>query len=185
MISPVKEVSYGAGVSSRLAAAESSAEATFAELRDRVSSIAKEIAAIAEKRTRSTRDAAMETTEAGALELRKTIRRQPALAMAVAVGAGAIFALAIVPRFNHKPITSRRWDGWMPPVTRADLYEVADNIQRSVSRAAHAMPAVTPTFERLIDAITRTDPSASMSSVVEKASSWFQKLQARAAEKAK
>jgi hypothetical protein len=176
MVSSVKDVSQSAGPSSRLAAAEGSVEATLADLRDSVTSIAKEIAAIAEKRTRGARDAA----EAGASELRKTIRRQPALAMAVAVGAGAIFAFAVVPRFSHKPITSRRWKDWMPPVTRADLYDMADNIQRSVSRAAHSIPAVTPAFERLVDAITRTDPTASMSSVLEKASSWFQKLQARA-----
>ncbi len=179
MVSPMKEVSQSTSAPSRLAAVGGSAEATLAELRASVASLAKDIAVITEKRTRGARDAAW----AGASEVRKAIRRQPAVAVGVAVGAGAIIALALTPRSSRKP--SSGWDRWTPPVTRADLYEVADNIQRSVSRAAHAMPAVTPTFERLIDAILRTDPSASMSSVAEKASSWFQKLQARAAEKTK
>lgn len=182
MVSPVKEVAPNARASSRLAAAQSSAEATLAELRDSVTSIAKDVASIAEKRARAARGAVSDTAEAGASELRKTIRRQPVVAMAVAVGAGAIIALVLTPRSSRR---TSRWEGWMPPVTRADLYDVADNIQRSLSRGAQSMPAVTPTFERLIEAITRADPSASMNSIVEKASSWFQKLQSRATEKTK
>lgn len=184
MVSPVKEVASNAGASSRAAAAESSADATLAELRDSVASLAKDIAAIAEKRTRGARDAATGAAEASAAELRKTIRRQPIVAMAVAVGAGAIIALALTPRSSRRASTSR-WVGWVPPVTRADLYDLADNIQRSVSRGALSMPSMTPAFERLVDAILRTDPSGSMNSVVEKASSWFQKLRSRAAEKTK
>lgn len=179
MVSPVKEVASNAGASSRLAAAESSADATLAELRDSVASLAKDIAAIAEARTRGVRDAAMGTAEAGASELRKTIRRQPVVAVAVALGAGAILALALTPRSGRRPRTSR-WE-----VTRADLYDMADTIQRSVSRGAQSIPSLTPAFERLVDAITRGDASASVSSVVEKASSWFQKLRSRAAEKTK
>jgi len=185
MVSPVKGAAPNAVASSRLAAAESGAEATLAELRESVTSIAKDIASIAEKRTRAARETAFETAEAGASELRKSIRRQPAVAMAVAVGAGAILALAIVPRSSSPTRRTSRWEGWMPPVTRADLYDMADNIQRSLSGGAQSIPSMTPTFERLVEAITRTDPSASVNSVVEKASSWFQKLQARAKDKAK
>lgn len=177
MVSPVKEVAPNARASSRLAAAQSSAEATLAELRDSVTSIAKDVASIAEKRTRAARGAVSDTAEAGASELRRSIRRQPVVAMAVAVGAGAIIALVLTPRSSRRPRASR-WEG-----TRADLYDVADTIQRSLSRGAQSMPAVIPTFERLIEAITRADPSASMNSVVEKASSWFQKLQDKAKQK--
>ncbi len=73
----------------------------------------------------------------------------------------------------------------MPPVTRTDLYDLVDNIQRSVSRGAQAMPSMTPAFERFVEAITKADPSASMNSVVEKAGSWLQKLRTSVAEKTK
>jgi hypothetical protein len=149
-------------------------DSTFAELRDRVAQIAQEVAAVAAKPTRVTR----EYSEAGTAALRRTIRRQPVVSMAVAVGVGALFALAFVPRFTRP--TNLRWSSWIPsmPVTRADLYDMADSIQHSLSRAAYAVPtAVTPAFERLLDAFTRTDPSAALGSILEKASGWLTKTQ--------
>jgi hypothetical protein len=177
MVSPVKEFSSAAR------SAQETAETTLAEMRDSVAALAKEVADIAERRTRAARQTAVDTAEAGASELRRTIRRQPVVAMAVAAAAGAVLALAVVPRFSRSVSTSR-WDSWTPNITRSDLYDFADNIQRSVSRAAQSASApITPAFERLVEAITRTDPSASMNTIVEKASSWFQKAQDKAKQK--
>src|SRR5690242_8340729 len=95
MVSPMKEVSSAAR------AVQDTAETTIAELRDSVSALAKEVATIAERRTRAARETAVETAEAGAAELRRTIRRQPAISMAVAAAAGAVLALLVVPRFGR------------------------------------------------------------------------------------
>ena len=46
-----------------------------------------------------------DTAEAGASELRRTIRRQPVVAMAVAAAAGAVLALLVVPRFGSRVCT--------------------------------------------------------------------------------
>jgi ElaB/YqjD/DUF883 family membrane-anchored ribosome-binding protein len=179
MVSPLKDLSE----SSR-SSAGSEDETMLAELRANVNALTKEVADIVEKRTR----AACETAEAGAVEVRRAIRRQPVVSMAIATAAGVLIALAFVPRFS-RPTARSRWDSFIPsmptmPVTRADLYDLANNIQSSVARAAHGVPSsVAPTFERLVDAITRTDPTASVGSIIEKASSWFQKAQGKAKEK--
>jgi ElaB/YqjD/DUF883 family membrane-anchored ribosome-binding protein len=180
MVSPMKDVSSVAR------SVQDTAETTIAELRDSVSALAKEVATIAERRTRAARETAVETAEVGAAELRRTIRRQPAVSMAVAAAAGAALALLIVPRFGRAAPTSR-WDRWAPTwtpnVTRADLYDLADNIQRSVSRAAHSAAApVTPAFERMVDALSRAD-SSSFNSILERAGTWFQKAQDKAKQK--
>jgi ElaB/YqjD/DUF883 family membrane-anchored ribosome-binding protein len=169
-------------VSSAARSVQDTAETTIAELRDSVSALAKEVATIAERRTRAAREAAYETAEAGTKELRRTIRRQPAVSMAVAAAAGAVLALLIVPRFGRSQPVSR-WDRYAPNVTRADLYDLADNIQRSVSRAAHsAVAPVTPAFERMVDALSRADTST-FNSILDRAGSWFQKAQDKAKEK--
>ncbi len=176
MVSPLKEFTPAAR------SAQETAESTLAELRDSVAALAKEVASIAEKRTRAAREGAVDAAEAGAAEVRRSIRRQPVVAMAVAAAAGAVLALAIMPRFS-RATPATRWDRWTPNVTRADLYDMADNIQRSVSRAASSAAApITPAFERFVDALSRTDTS-SMNSIIEKASGWFQKAQDKAKEK--
>jgi len=175
MVSPLKEV----GSATR--ATQDAAESTLTELRDHVAAIAKEVADIAERRTRAAREGATDAAEAGAAQLRKQIRRQPVVAIAVAAAAGAIVALAVVPRFRSQPAS--RWDSWTPNVTRQDLYDFADNIQRSVTRAASAAAApVTPAFERMVDALSRTDTSA-LSSFADKLGGWFSKAQDKAKEK--
>jgi hypothetical protein len=177
MVSPAKEISSAAR------SAQDTAETTLAEMREAVASLAKEVATIAERRTRAAREAALEGAEAGAQEARRAIRRQPVVAMAVAAAAGAVIALAVVPRFGRAQPASR-WDRWTPNVTRADLHDLADNIQRSVSRAASSAAApITPSFERFVDALTRADAAGSMGSIIEKASGWFQKAQDKAKQK--
>ena len=178
MVSPMKEVSSAAR------SAQDYAESTIAELRDTVTSLAKEVADVAELRTRAARHAVADSAEAGTSELRRTIRRQPVVAMTVAAAAGAVLALLVVPRFGSRAAPASRWDSWTPNVTRADLHDFADNISRSVSRAAHSGTAsITPAFERLVDALGRVDAGSSMSSLVDKASGWFQKAQDKAKEK--
>lgn len=172
-------------IGSTARSAAKAGEDTLAELRDSVTAIAREVAEIAEKRARVVRDTVVDGAETGAVEVRRAIRRQPAVAMGVAVAAGAALALLVVPRFS-RPAAASRWDRlerWTPNVTRADLYDLADNIQRSVTRAASAAAApVTPAFERMVDALSRTDSSA-VSSLLEKAGGWFGKAQEKAKEK--
>ncbi len=185
MISPVKEVTSAAQT------AKDTAESTIAEMRDTVTALAKEVATLAERRTRAVREGAVDAAETGTKELRRAIRRQPAVSMGVAIAAGAVLALLVVPRFGRAAPQSRwdRWapnvSSWTPNVTRADLYDLADNIQRSVGRAASAAAApVTPAFERMVDALSRAD-SSSMSTIVDKLGGWFQKAQDAAKDKLK
>ena len=149
-------------------------ETTLAELRKSVTEIANEISKIAEKRGAEVKDAA----QAGTSEVRRAIRRQPVISMGVAAAVGAVLAFALVPRWGRTTKASR-WEGWTPHVTRADLYDVADTIQRSVSRAAHSVP-MTSSFERLVDAFSKIEAKGTINDVVEKAGSWFQKAKSSA-----
>jgi hypothetical protein len=151
--------------------AKGSSDSTLADLRKSVTAISEELATIAERRTRAIREGA----EAGSAELRKTIRRQPVLAMGVAAVAGALLALAVVPRFGSRSAPRSRWEAWMPnmpQVTRADLHDMAENIQRQVSRAASSVP-FSSSVERLVDALSKVEPTSSMNSAVEKIGSWL------------
>lgn len=171
MVSPVKEVPRHS---------QEGDDSTLAELRERVAALAKEVAEIAERRAKVAGEAVVDTAEAGVDELRRGIRRQPVVAMAVAAAAGALLALAVVPRSRPR---ASRWDAWMPNVTRADLYDLADNIHRSVSRAASAAAApVTPAFERMVGALSQADTSA-VNSLIDRMGGWFQKAQDKAKEK--
>jgi hypothetical protein len=154
-------------------------ESTFAELRQSVDEIAKVLSVVAERRTRAAKEAAL----AGTSAVRGSIRRQPVLAMGIAAVAGAVLAVTVVPRFGRRR-RSEGWAAWAPsiPVTRAELHDVADGIRRSVAQATSAVP-LTSSFERLVEALTKAEPSASLNSAIEKAGTWFQKLQARASQK--
>ncbi len=147
-------------------------ETTLAELRKSVIEIANEVSKIAEKRGAAVMDAA----QAGTSEVRRTIRRQPVISMGVAAAAGAVLAIALGPAVGPHTKASR-WEAWTPHVTRADLYDVADTIQRSVSRAAHSAPMAS-SLERLVDAFSKIEAKGTINDVVEKAGSWFQKAKA-------
>lgn len=173
MASPMKEVSTSQP-------SQDASSANLAELRETLANLAKDIASIAERRAKAAGETVANAAETGASELRQGIRRQPVLAMGVAVAAGALLALVVVPRSRPR---ASRWDAWTPNVSRSDLYDFADNIQRSVARAASAAAApVTPTFERMVDALSRADTS-SMNTIIEKMGGWFQKAQDKAKEK--
>jgi hypothetical protein len=167
MVSPVQEARKD-GLSSI-----SSDHGMLDELRSSVALIADDLKKVVEARGH----AAKEQAQDGVKALRKGIRRQPALAMAIATAAGAILAVIAVPRFGRRASVSR-WDAWMPSmpaVTRADLYDFAHHIQNSALRAANSVP-LTSSLERLVDAVSKVEPGASLSSAIEKASGWIQKL---------
>jgi hypothetical protein len=170
MVSPVQEERKDTPSSS------SSDHWTLDELRSSVASIADDLKQMVEARGRATKEQAQDGVKA----LRKGIRRQPAVAMAIAIAGGAILALIAVPRFGRHAVASR-WNAWapsvppMPSVTRADLYDFAHNMQKSALRAAHSVP-LTSSLERLVDAVSKAEPSASLTSAIEKASVWIQKL---------
>jgi ElaB/YqjD/DUF883 family membrane-anchored ribosome-binding protein len=153
---------------------------TLDELRSSVASIADDLKKVVETRGQAAKDQA----QLGVKALRKGIRRQPGMAMAIATAAGAILALIAVPRFGRRAPASR-WDAWvpsmpsLPSITRADLYDFAQNMQNSALRAANSVP-LTSSLERLVDAVSKAEPGASLTSAIEKASDWIQKLRAGA-----
>jgi ElaB/YqjD/DUF883 family membrane-anchored ribosome-binding protein len=169
MVSPVQEARKDAPSSS-------SDDWTLDELRNSVAAIADDLKKVVEARGH----AAKEQAQAGVKTLRNGIRRQPAMAVAVATAAGAILAVIAVPRFGRRSPVSR-WDAWtpsitsMPAVTRADLYDFAHNMQNSALRAANSVP-LTSSLERLVDAVSKVEPGASLASAIEKASGWIQKM---------
>jgi len=168
MVSPVQEV--------RKDAHSASEEWTLDHLRESVSDIAKDLKKVVDARAEAARDNAQE----GVKSLRKSIRKQPAAAMAIAAGAGAVLAVLLVPRFGRRSVS--RWHGWvpnMPSVTRADLYDLADSMQRSAMRAANSVP-LTSSLERLMDAVAKVEPNASLTSAIEKAGTWWQKMRSAA-----
>jgi hypothetical protein len=154
---------------------QSDEQTMLADLRKSVNAIASDLSEIAEKRGRAVK----ETAEAGTSMLRQSIRRQPAVAMGVATLAGALVVLLVVPRFGRSQAASRwsatNWNDWTSPVTRADLQDFADRMQRSVTRAASAVP-VAPALERLVEALSKVEAKDTFNSVLDKAGSWFQRL---------
>jgi ElaB/YqjD/DUF883 family membrane-anchored ribosome-binding protein len=164
MVSPVQEARKDTASSS------SSDPSTLDELRSSVASIADDLKKVVEARGQTAKEQAQDGVKA----LRKGIRRQPAMAIAIATAAGAILALIAVPRFGRRAPASRG-EAWMPAVTRADLYDFAHNMQNSALRAANSVP-LTLSLERLVDALAKAEPSASLTSAIEKAGTWIQKL---------
>ena len=69
----------------------------------------------------------------------------------------------------------------MPSISRADLYEFADAIQRKTVQAANSAP-FTSSLERLADAISKVEPSA-LSSAFGKISDLIQKARTRVKDK--
>jgi ElaB/YqjD/DUF883 family membrane-anchored ribosome-binding protein len=166
MVSPVQEARKDIPSSS-------SDDWTLEELRNSVASIADDLKKIIEAHGQAAREQAQDGVKA----LRKGIRQQPALAMAIATAAGAILAVIAVPRLGRR-VPASRWDAWvpsMPSVTRADLYDFAHNMQNSALRAANSVP-LTSSLERLVDAISKVEPGASLASALEKTGGWIQKM---------
>lgn len=149
------------------------------ELRKTIDGLAKDIAGVAERQARN----ATEAVEAGASTVRRNIRRQPAMAMGVAAVAGAALAIAIVPRRSSRRSSANSWSDWSP-VTRADLHDFADGMQRSMTRAMRSVNSVpiTSSLERVADALTKAEHNAGVSSALEKVGGWFSRMQSNAAD---
>jgi ElaB/YqjD/DUF883 family membrane-anchored ribosome-binding protein len=149
----------------------------IAELRRTVQDLAEQLASVAERRGRAFKEGAEDGVEA----VRSSIRRQPAVAVGVAVLAGALLAVLVVPRGSHRRAASRRenWmpSNWAPSISRADLYDVADNIKRSVSRATGNVPS---SIERLVDSVTHMESPQAMNDMLQKIGAWFQKAKSSA-----
>jgi hypothetical protein len=151
------------------ALAEGAEASALAELRRSVSAIGDELSAVIETRSRALKKGA----EAGANSLRRSIRRQPALAMGVATLAGAVLAVVVMPRRDSTRRASR-WTDWSP-ITRADLHDVADRVQRSLARATNAAP-LTSTLEGLIEAMGRVESKETLNKMLQKTGSWLQQM---------
>lgn len=147
-------------------------EGTFEDLRKSIASIAGDLRQVAEARGR----AAKEQTQNGLHALRQAVRRHPVMALAIALLAGSALALIAVPNYRDRRPT--RWPAWMPPVpsiSRADLHELADTIQRNAIRTVNSVP-LTSLLERLAHAITQFEPGESLISAVGKAGAWIDKI---------
>lgn len=164
MVDPVREVRNAAP-------SAPSADWMLDELRHSITSIADDLKHVAEARTRAAKEQAQDSAAA----LRRGIRQEPFLAMAIAAAAGAALAVAAMPRSRR---SFSRWDAWrpsMPPVTRADLYDLADSVQRSATRAANSVP-LSSSLERLLEALSKAEPGAPLTAIVEKAGGLIQRL---------
>jgi hypothetical protein len=141
----------------------------LAELRKTVSAIGDELSTVIETRSRALKKGA----EAGANSLRRSIRRQPAAAMGVATLAGAVLAVVVMPRRDPTRRASR-WTEWSP-ITRADLHDVGDRVQRSLARATNAAP-LTSSLERLIEAMGRVESKETFNKMLQKTGTWLQQM---------
>ena len=106
--------------------------------------------------------------------------------MAVAAAAGAVLALVLMPRFSRPVNTGSRWDSWTPNITRAGSLMISPTtfalrFARGPLRHRVDHPGLRAPGRR---AMTRIDHWRSQwSSLVDKASGWFQKAQDKAKEK--
>src|SRR5690349_20942743 len=101
---------------------QSQGNGAFVELRDSIASIAGDLKNVVEARGRAAKEHAGEGVES----LRSAIRRQPALAMGLALLAGAALAIIAVPSFGRQ--RPARWAGWVPSISRADLHDIAEQV---------------------------------------------------------
>lgn len=166
-----------------VAAAQTSSsndEKVLEELRETVVGLAKDVAAVAETRAKQ----GVQAVETGTSMLRQEIRRQPALSMGAAAATGALLAVLLVPKSRDRKTSRSSWSDWSP-VTRSDLEDVADNLQRSMKRATRTVSSVplSSSLERLTDALTRAERETGFSSALEKAGSWLHKMQQSASQK--
>lgn len=146
---------------------------TLGELRAQVESIAAEFAEIAKKRAEDISDQA----GAGISELKTRIKRNPTLSMGIAAGAGALIGFALVPR------RAQRRSGWTQwtPVSRADLYEMADDLQHSIRRAASASAVpITNSLERVVNAVSSVDPKTTIAPAIDTARKWLSDIRSSA-----
>ena len=144
--------------------------ARLAEVRSDLAALVAEVKRVAEARASQVKDAAIDGAEASVDFARDTIRSHPIPAIAIAAVVGAAIAVALTPAVQ-KP-RSRLAD-WAPDITRTNLGEMAQGIQRSASSTGSSLLSA---FERVVNSVSTIDPKSSLTPTLEKAAAWLNSL---------
>ena len=145
--------------------------AKLAEVRADLAALVDAVKKLAEARASQVKHAAIEGAEVGVDYARDTIRSHPIPAIAVAAVVGAAMAVALIPAARRPP-TARLGD-WAPDITRANLGEMAQGLQRSAASTGSSLLSV---FERVVDSVSSIDPKSSLTPTIEKATAWLSSL---------
>jgi ElaB/YqjD/DUF883 family membrane-anchored ribosome-binding protein len=150
--------------------------AEYADLRRELAMIASDVGAIIETRAAQAKQLATDAAEASLESTRETIREYPVSSIAVATVLGAVIAIALTspPR---RPSLAARIGHYVPEVTRADLNDMARQLQRSASHAVHGS-SLSSAFERVVDSVSSIDPKSSLTPALEKAGAWLSSMRA-------
>ena len=146
--------------------------ARLAEVRADLAALVAEVKRVAEARASQVKDAAIDSAEAGVDYARDTIRSHPIPAIAIAAVVGAAIAVALTPAVQKPRL---RMVDWAPDITRANLGEMAQGIQRSASSTGSSLLSA---FERVVDSVSTIDPKSSLTPTLEKAGAWLSSLRA-------
>jgi hypothetical protein len=147
--------------------------AEYAELRRELSMIASNVGIIIETRAAEAKRMASDAAEAGLDSTRATIREYPVASIAVATILGAAIAISLSP--PRRPSFAARMGNYMPEVSRADLNDMASQLQRSASHAVRGS-SLSSAFERVVDSVSSIDPKSSLTPALEKAGAWLSSL---------
>jgi len=148
--------------------------AQIAELRKDLASLVAEVAQVVEARAMQAKDATVEAVDTGLGATRECIRSYPVASIATATVIGAALATLLVPSRPQRSGVARL-RAWAPDITRADLREMAGELQRTASRNLNGS-SLLPTFERVVDSVSSIDPKTTLTPALEKAGSWLSSL---------
>lgn len=155
--------------------ASASSTPSLEDLRKDVTALVETVRTVAERRAR----AVQEHADAGLMALRREVRRHPTAAVGLAALGGALLAIALVPRFEAKRTPRSAF-----AATRADVYDLADEIQSSIRRAVQATGApLTASLNKVVDAVTSVDAKSSLTPLLERAMSWIERSRSAVAAK--
>jgi ElaB/YqjD/DUF883 family membrane-anchored ribosome-binding protein len=146
----------------------------LAELRRELSMIASNVSIIIETRAAKAKQLATDAAQASVDTTRDTIRDYPVTSIAIATILGAAIAVALTPAPRRTSFASR-FGNMMPEVTRADLNDMARQLQRSASHAVQGT-SLASAFERVVDSVSSIDPKSSLTPALEKAGVWLSSL---------
>lgn len=146
--------------------------ARLAEVRADLVTLVADVKRVVEARASQVKDAAIDGAEAGVDFARDTIRSHPIPAIAIAAVVGAAIAVALTPAVQ-KPRS--RLPDWAPDITRTNLGEMAQGLQRSASSTGSSLLSA---FERVVDSVSTIDPKSSLTPTLEKAGAWLSSLRA-------
>jgi ElaB/YqjD/DUF883 family membrane-anchored ribosome-binding protein len=154
----VTPLSRGNGVDD----AKSNNHSRISELRVEFADLAQSVSDIAALRVAQAEQLAVE----GTATLRSNIEARPFAAVGIAAAAGALLAVAVVPRksrgFRYNDSASY------------NANDIEATVRRAISRGVDTQP-ITTRLERLVDSISSIDPSALTSSpAYDTAKTWLQ-----------